>query len=192
MPEPLDVVVVVGSLRAGSWNRRVGQLLAVRAPSGVSVELVELRDIPPYDNDLELEGEPAAVADFKTRLAAADGVIISTPQYNAGISGVVKNALDWASRPLFAGPLADKPATIVAASPSRNEPLRAAAQARETTWACGAKLAPEPDLTIAGVGHHVDEETGEFDAETSGRAEAFMATFVEFIRTSAAAAEEVA
>jgi len=135
--------------------------------------------------------EPAAVADFKARLAAADGVLVNTPQYNAGIAGVVKNALDWVSRPLFAGPLADKPATIFAASPSRNEPLRAAAQARETTWACGAKLAPEPDLTIASVGHHVDEETGEFDAGTATRARIFMASFVAFIRESAAAAEEV-
>lgn len=94
------LVGIAGSLRSGSFNRQL--LVAARAalPLGTTLEIVELHGIPLYDADLEArEGIPAAVQAFKDRLANADGVLVATPEYNNSIPGVLKNAIDWASRP---------------------------------------------------------------------------------------------
>jgi len=153
----VQLVILVGSLRAESWNRRLCQLVADEAPSGVSVELLSVGKIPLYDDDLLQTGEPDTVSALRRAVAAADGVLVNTPVYNHGMSGVMKNAIDWLSRPAFAGELLGKPAAVVCATVGRNEPTEAAAQARLATAVCAAVMMDEPDLLVRSIGHRVAE-----------------------------------
>lgn len=177
----LDVAAVVGSLRQESWNRRVLHLAAEVAPAGVHLELIELHAIPLYDDDIHQAGDPAPVRALKDRLSRADGVILNSPEYNLGISGVVKNALDWLSRPLLEGPLVDKPVAVITVSPGRSEPERAAAQVRLTAEACGARLLPPPDLAIRSISRRVDPDTGEIGPEVTGPLVELLERFARFI-----------
>ena len=89
-----DVVVVIGSLRRDSWNRRVMELGRTLAPASLRLELIGIEAFPPFDEDIEHEPPPAVVA-TKARIGAADGVILAVPEYNLGLAGVAKNAIDW-------------------------------------------------------------------------------------------------
>ena len=96
----MKIVAVSGSLRTESFNTRVAKLMAEQAPDGVEVQVLTLHGIPLYDGDLEEnEGIPGAVESLRTAIKAADGLVLVTPEYNAGMPGVLKNALDWLTRP---------------------------------------------------------------------------------------------
>ena len=186
MADRLDLVALVGSLRAESWNRRVLEVAAASPPAGASLELVSLSAIPPYDQDLDDAGEPAGVVELKDRIAACDGVIINTPEYNLGISGVVKNALDWVSRPPFEGPLMRTAATVIAASPGRSEPARSAAQARMTTEICGAMMMDEPDLLLSRLAKRHSDPVG-FDDDVRRVICDHVQRFAEFVAATLSA-----
>jgi chromate reductase, NAD(P)H dehydrogenase (quinone) len=110
-----------GSLREGSWNRSLLRLAAEMAPEGTEVDLSQLdvpRSLPPFDQDAEKrEGAPPEVEELKDRLRAADGLLLATPEYNAGIPGFLKNAIDWASRPAsdIPGVFGDLPVALIGA-----------------------------------------------------------------------------
>lgn len=96
----MKIVAVSGSLRAESFNTRIARLMAEQAPRGVELQIQTLHGIPLYDGDLEeKEGIPAAVESLRHAIKSADGLILVTPEYNAGMPGVLKNALDWLTRP---------------------------------------------------------------------------------------------
>jgi chromate reductase, NAD(P)H dehydrogenase (quinone) len=96
----MKIIALSGSLRRDSYNTRLAGLLSEVAPEGVTVELATPRGIPLYDGDLEeREGIPEAVSVLRERIKAADGLILVTPEYNAGMPGVLKNTLDWLTRP---------------------------------------------------------------------------------------------
>lgn len=99
----MKILAISGSLRADSYNTALARAAAELAPPGIDVELYEgLAQIPLYDADWDGEDTPAAVRDLRERIAAADALLVVTPEYNGSVSGVLKNAIDWASRP--AGP----------------------------------------------------------------------------------------
>lgn len=109
-----------GSLRAGSFNTALLRAAQSRLPPGVALEVATLHGIPLYDGDLEArEGVPAAVTALKDKIAASDGVLLATPEYNNGIPGVFKNAIDWLSRPPAdaARVFRDRPFAVIGASP---------------------------------------------------------------------------
>ncbi|HXF48516.1 MAG TPA: NADPH-dependent FMN reductase [Verrucomicrobiae bacterium] len=114
--EPIKIFAVAGALRAGSYNRKL-LAAAVHKIKDAVVDIGDLKefDIPPYDGDLEAKGLPAGVVKLKERIAAADGLLIATPEYNWSIPGTFKNAIDWASRPP-SNPFRGKTALITAAS----------------------------------------------------------------------------
>jgi chromate reductase, NAD(P)H dehydrogenase (quinone) len=118
------VLGIVGSLRSGSYNRRLLEA-ATEALPDVDWTIGRLRGIPPYDADIEARGIPPAVAQLKDQLEAADAVVIVTPEYNHSIPGVLKNALDWASRPAMRSPFVGKPVLMMGASPGRGGARRA-------------------------------------------------------------------
>jgi len=96
----MRILGIPGSIRRDSHNARLLRHLAERAPDGVEIEIWEgLRSIPPYDQDEDTDPAPAPVAELREAIADADGVLIATPEYNSSIPGVLKNAIDWASRP---------------------------------------------------------------------------------------------
>ncbi len=137
----MKLLAISGSLRAGSHNTDLLQAAAAVAPDGVDIELYQgLKEIPPYDADDDFPGaQPLAVQRFKTALAAADGILIATPEYNSSIPGVLKNALDWASRPLAESPVLNKPAAVLSSSTGMFGGVWAAAETRKVLGALGAR-----------------------------------------------------
>lgn len=114
------VAVLVGSLRAGSLNRRIAETAVENVPTGVTAALVDgLADVPFYNPDIDVAPLPPAAAELRARVGAADAVLIVTPEYNGTIPAVLKNAIDWVSRPYGAGSLQGKPVAVVGAALGR-------------------------------------------------------------------------
>jgi chromate reductase len=156
--EQIKIVGFAGSLRHASFNRGLIRAAAETAPSGITIEVIDLADIPLYNQDVEDAGEPASVAAFKRALAAADALLVATPEYNHGIPGVLKNAFDWASRPRATSPLRDKPIAIMGASPGRGSTARAQAQLREAAVFTGACVMPLPELLVGSAAAHFSND----------------------------------
>ncbi len=137
----MKILAISGSLRDSSHNTGLLRVAAADAPDGVEIELYErLKDIPPYDADDDIPGgQPFAVEHFKSALREADAVLIATPEYNSSIPGVLKNALDWASRPLIESPVRNKPAAVISSSTGMFGGVWAAAETRKVLGALGAR-----------------------------------------------------
>ena len=137
----MKLLAISGSLRQGSHNTDLLRGAAAAAPDGVDIELYHgLKEIPPYDADDDVPGDqPLAVQRFKEALGGADGILISTPEYNSSIPGVLKNALDWASRPLLESPVRNKPVAVLSSSTGMFGGVWAAAEARKVMGALGAR-----------------------------------------------------
>ena len=125
---------------------------------GVVIEIVDLAMLPLYNQDVEEAGEPVSVLGFKRTLATADALLVATPEYNHGVPGVLKNAIDWASRPRVSSPLTDKPVAIMGASPGQGSTARAQAQLRETFVFTGACVMPQPELLVGAAASLFDDD----------------------------------
>jgi chromate reductase len=113
---PITILGIPGSLRELSFNRALIRAAGEVAPDGVEVRMFLLHDVPLYNADVEARGNPEPVRALKQAIREAEGVLFSTPQYNRSVSGVLKNAIDWASRPPFESVLAGKPVAIIGAT----------------------------------------------------------------------------
>jgi len=135
----MRIVAMAGSLRTGSFNRQLLEVAARHAPAGAVVEIWEgLAEIPPYSEDIDTEDAPAPVTALRATLAAADAVLIATPEYNGSVPGQLKNALDWASRPFPDSVLRDKPVAVIGASVSPGGTRSAQAELRKVLARIGA------------------------------------------------------
>ena len=116
----INVLVLVGSLRAASVNRKLAEAAVEAAPAGVLLTLYPgLADLPFYNEDLDTDAPPAAVGALREAAAASDAALVVTPEYNGSIPGVLKNAIDWLSRPYGDGALKDKPLAVIGAAQGR-------------------------------------------------------------------------
>lgn len=139
----MKILAISGSLRRDSHNSALLRAAAELLPPGVELEIHDgLRDIPNFDQD-EVENRPAAVARLWEEVEAADAVLVATPEYNHSIPGVLKNALDWLSRPLADSPLKNKPAAVVGASTGMFGAVWAQAETRKVLGAIGARVLDE-------------------------------------------------
>ena len=137
----MKVLGVSGSLRADSHNTLLLRGAAELLPAGVEFELWHgLRDVPPYDEDSDVEPAPPAVAALRAALAEADAVLFATPEYNSSVPGQLKNALDWASRPLATNVLRNMPVAVVGASTGAFGAVWAQAELRKVLAATGARV----------------------------------------------------
>jgi len=150
MSESVKIVALVGSLRAESVNRKVAELAAAGAPESVSIEIYEgLATVPFYNEDLDVEPLDPAVDTLRTTLADADAVLIVTPEYNGTIPAVVKNAIDWGSRPYGSGALKDKPVAVIGASLGRYAGKWSQEDARKSVGVAGGRVIDSVEVGIA-------------------------------------------
>jgi len=148
------VLAISGSLRSDSFNTALLRALREEAPEGVAVEIWDgLKGIPPYDADDDVVPGPEPVEAFRALVRSADAVFFSTPEYNSSIPGALKNALDWASRPLATNAFRNKTVAVVGASAGAFGAVWAAAELRKVLGAMGARVA---DAELA-VGHAMDK-----------------------------------
>jgi chromate reductase len=137
----MRILAIPGSVRSDSHNARLLRGIAEQAPAGIEIEIWEgLKAIPPYDADDDVEPAPAPVAELRDEIAAADGLLIATPEYNSSIPGVLKNAIDWASRPRATTPLQSKPVAVVGATTGRFGAVWAQAELRKVLGSAGARV----------------------------------------------------
>lgn len=151
----LDIVGLCGSLRAGSVNRMALKLAESLLPESMRMEVVEWREIPPFDGDVLAQGFPPAVLALRDRIRRADGVVIATPEYNFSIPGVFKNVLDWASRGEDQ-PFAHKPVAILSASPGPVGGARVQYDLRRVMLFMNAMTLIKPEVFIGGAGAKFD------------------------------------
>jgi len=154
---PVRVLGIAGSLRAGSYNRALLRAAQEEAPLGMEIQRYELAPIPLYNADVEARGDPEPVLAFKAAIRAAEALLVATPEYNHGVPGVLKNAVDWASRPHRASPLDCKPVAIMGATAGRGSTFQAQAQLREAFVYTGSCTLTQPELSLSRAGAAFDE-----------------------------------
>ena len=164
--DSLTILGIAGSLRRASYNRGLIRAAVELAPAGISVVPYDLAEIPLFNADVEAEGDPAAVADFKRAIAGADALLIATPEYNHCVPGVLKNAIDWASRPARRSVLSEKPVAILGASTGRGATARAQAHLRDGLAFTNGLVLPLPEVLVGLAGERFDDAGDLTDEET--------------------------
>lgn len=149
---------ISGSLRRDSFCTAILRTAAERIADAAHLEVISLETLPHYNQDLDGSEPPAAVRALQNAIAAAAGLVIVTPEYNYGVSGVLKNALDWASRPYGQSKLTGKPVLTMSASPASTGGVRAQSQLTETLLAIGARLLIRPQIVIGLVHEKVKDQ----------------------------------
>jgi chromate reductase len=174
----MQVLGISGSLRRGSLNSALLRAAAERLPAGAElVEFDRLREIPPYDEDVELEGTPAVVEELRQAAREADAVLIATPEYNHSIPGQLKNALDWVSRPAGKSALNGTPAAAIGASTGMFGAVWAQAELRKVLGALGGRVV-EAELPIGHAKEQLVDERLELTPQQSERLEEILAELV--------------
>jgi chromate reductase, NAD(P)H dehydrogenase (quinone) len=185
---PVRVLGIAGSLRQGSYNRALLRAAAELAPSnGIELTEHDLSPIPFYDGDVEAAGDPEPVATLRSAVRDADALLLATPEYNRGTSGVLKNALDWLSRPALASVLRWKPVGVVGVSSGRGGTRRAQQQVREALLFPGARVLDGPEVAVPLAWERFDSELNLTDIETEAALDALLGNLADLARSSAGA-----
>lgn len=180
------LLAISGSLRKQAFSKAILNALAEATASEAEFDYADIGALPHFDQDLYVEPLPAAVAHLRRQIAAADGVLIVSPEYNHGMPGVLKNALDWASRPHNGSPLKNKPVLIVTSSPASTGGVRAQYQIREALFSALARPVNTPEIVIGLVGSKIVD--GHFtDAASITFARAGLTTMFEAIAATSPA-----
>jgi chromate reductase, NAD(P)H dehydrogenase (quinone) len=178
----LKVVGFSGSLRRGSLNSAALRALTALVPADLAIDIFDLSPIPLYNDDLRTkEGYPEGVQSFRDALKAADGVLIATPEYNYSIPGVLKNAIDWASRPPEQ-PFDGKPIAILGASPGALGSARAQYHLRQCFIYLNGQVMNRPEVMIGAANSKFDADGNLTDQGTADFLKKFLAAFADHIR----------
>jgi len=173
--------VVVGSLRKESINRKAALALARLAPEGLALEIVEIGDLPLYDEDVEAAGAPAPWTRFRDEIRAADAVLFVTPEYNRSVPGALKNAIDVGSRPYGASAWSGKPAAIMSISPGAIGGFGANHHLRQSLVFLDMPILQQPEAYVGG-GFQLFGEDGELtNPDTAKFFKTFIDTFADWI-----------
>ena len=147
------IVVLVGSLRSDSVNRRLAEKLVTEAPAGLTLEIADgLAELPFYNEDLDADEVPAAAQLLRDRVAAADRVLVVTPEYNGTMPAVLKNAIDWLSRPYGVGALAGNPLAVLGTTPTPYGGKWAHADVRRSATVAGAVVVEDATVSQSSIG----------------------------------------
>lgn len=186
-PPPLNILAFAGSLRSNSYNRRLVRAAAGAAPAGLLLTVHDtIADIPLFDEDLEAADPagPAGVKRLRAAIAAADGVLIATPEYSQSLPGVLKNTLDWLSRDdaEYRTVLSAKPVAIIGATSGHWGTKLAQSQLRHTLTAMGALTMASPQLYVAEAAAAYNNDADDFDAATRKRLQRFLEGFQAWVQ----------
>ena len=182
MSDTIKVLAFAGSLRKASYNRALLAAAVAAAPDGMSIEVFDLLAVPLYNSDVEAAGDPEGVARFKQAIASADGVLMATPEYNHGVPGVMKNAVDWASRPPRGAPLSNKPVGIIGASPGITGTARGQSQLRQAFEFTNSYCMPQPELLVFKAHEKFDAAGNLTDETTAQYLAAYLVAFAAWTR----------
>lgn len=166
MAETITILGIAGSLRKASWNRGALRAAQKLLPESTKLEIFELDGIPPFNQDEERNPHPRVVA-LKERVRAADAILIATPEYNYGVPGVLKNALDCASRPYGDSAWDGKPVAIMSAAMSMGGGIRAQYQLRQCFVFLNMDAVVQPEVAIGSAHQRGFDEQGNLTDETS-------------------------
>jgi len=177
MSADVKVLGFAGSLRQGSYNRALLRAAVQRAPAGMRIDPFDISVIPLYNGDVEAAGEPEGVAAFKAAIRAADAVLMVTPEYNHGVPGVMKNAVDWASRPPRNSALYAKPVGIIGASPGATGSARGQSQLRQAFEFTNSFCMPQPEVLVFRAHEKFDANGELIDEKTAAFLVAYLEAF---------------
>lgn len=177
----VNLVGLSGSLRARSLNTALLRAAEELLPDGATLTRLDIR-LPLFDSDLDDPVALSRIEAFKQAIDEADGLIIASPEYNYGIPGPLKNALDWASRPAYRSPLAHKPVTVISASPGAIGGARMQTHLRDVLAGVVALQHPWPEFTLGGAKGKFDEDLRLTDDKTRRFLEERLEDFVGFVR----------
>ena len=175
MASPYRIAVLVGSLRKASINRRVAMAMQSLAPATLSMEFVEIGDLPNYNEDLDVDGAvPPAWSRFRDTIRPVDGVLFFTPEYNRGIPGLLKNAIDVGSRPYGKSVWSTKPGAVVSVSPGGIGGFGANHMLRQSMVFLGVPMMQQPEAYVGGA-NKLFTDSGELASDDTKQ---FFATFI--------------
>lgn len=157
MSKTYKVAVLVGSLRKASINRKLALALADLAPPSLKLEIVEIGDLPLYNEDADGDSAPAAYAPFRNALKAADALLFITPEYNRSIPGALKNAIDVGSRPYGQSGFSGKPGAVLSASPGAIGGFGANHHLRQCLVFLDVQVLQQPEAYLGGAGNFFDD-----------------------------------
>ncbi|SEO09646.1 chromate reductase [Duganella sp. CF517] len=173
------LLAISGSLRRQAYSKAILAALADANAARARFDYADIGELPLFNQDLYVEPLPEAVARFRRQIAEADALVIASPEYNHGMPGVLKNALDWASRPHNGSPLKNKPVLIVTSSPAVTGGVRAQYQIRETLVSALARPVNTPEIVVGQVGAKIVDgrfvDTATIDFALGGFATMFEA-----------------
>jgi chromate reductase len=181
--ERLEILGIAGSLRRDSYNRALLEATRELLPATISLRTFErLGDVPLYNQDVEDRGDPGIVLELKAKIARADGLLIATPEYNYSVPGVLKNAIDWTSRPRGRTPLMGKPTALMGASSSITGTARAQLALRDSLVFTQTPVFPGPEVLVANAPERFDDAGRLTDVSTREFIRDFLGRFAAFVR----------
>lgn len=183
MEETFHILGISGSLRQGSYNTGLLRGAYELLPGGVSMRIYDLSPIPFYNRDVEAGGMPPSVQDFREQITAADALLIASPEYNHSVSGVLKNAIDWASRRSPGethSVLYGKPVALMGAANSTYATVRGQEHLRDIAHAVNLQVLPRPVVLVSGAKDKFDKDGRLIDAETRKQIHDLLPVLVAF------------
>jgi chromate reductase, NAD(P)H dehydrogenase (quinone) len=177
----MKILAFAGSLREKSYNKSLLRAARELAPNGMKIEIFDLAGIPLFNADLEADGDPERVAGFKEAIRQADGILIASPEYNHGMTGVTKNAIDWASRPPKDPHFFGKPAGVLGVSPGITGTARSQDQVRQSLKSVNAPCMPHPELLVFRAREKFDDAGKLTDESTLKHLEKFLQAFHKWV-----------
>ncbi|BBP65425.1 MULTISPECIES: NADPH-dependent FMN reductase [Pseudomonas] len=180
MSNVYTVAVLVGSLRKASINRKIALALADLAPANLKLEIVEIGDLPLYNEDIDVTPAPAAYATFRQRVGAADALLFVTPEYNRSVPAPLKNAIDVGSRPYGQSCLSGKPGAVISASPGAIGGFGANHHLRQSLVFLDVPCMQQPEGYLSGAGTAFDE-AGQLSESLKPFLQKFIAAYGQWV-----------
>lgn len=178
----MKILAFAGSLRKGSFNKMLLKAAKEVAPKEMEFDIFDLAGIPLFNADLEAAGDPETVTVFKDAIRSANGILIASPEYNHGMTGVTKNAIDWASRPAKNSPISGKPVGILGASPGITGTARSQDQLRQSLKSMNAHCMALPEFLLFRAHEKFNENGLLTDGSTRSYLEKYLISFADWMR----------